>query len=143
LQHLASLDALPKDYARGAAPCIVADDRYAIRIRFAEELHAEAFMKGDRAQIGGRGYRLDMPAAMPLGELDEVTEKVLCKMLPPSGSSDGDHMHISNWLDLRDKAKQISNDVDPVVNYERRVSKLMDEEWVVQVKSLAAVPEFR
>jgi hypothetical protein len=62
-------------------------------------------MKGYRAEIGRRCDRLDVVAALLPGELDEVAEKVLRKMLPPRGRSHGDRVHISNWLGLRDKTK--------------------------------------
>ena len=124
--HIAALDGLPKDDARCAGAGIIGDDRYAIRIWFAKELHAEALMKGARAQIGRCSYCLDVAAAMAAGELDEVAEKVLCEMLSPRGCSDGDRMYISNRLGLRDKAEQISDDPRSVTDDERRVSKLMD-----------------
>ena len=47
-------------------------------------------------------------------------------------------MHVSNWLGLRDKAEQISDDPRFVMDDERRVSKLMDQERVVQVTSIQA-----
>jgi hypothetical protein len=100
-------------------------------------------VKGDRAQIGRGRYRLDMPAALAADELDEVAEKVLCEMLSPRGCSDGDRMHISNRFGLRDKAEQISDDTRSFTNDECRVSKLTDEEGVVQVTSIAPIPEFR
>ena len=56
---------------------------------FAEKLHAEAPVKGDRAKIGPGSYRLDMHAAMA-DDSDEVVKKVLCEMLSPRGCSDGD-----------------------------------------------------
>ena len=124
--HIAALDGLPKDDAGCPGAGIVGDDRYAIRIRFAKELHAEALVKGNRAQIGRRRYRLDVPAAMAAGELDEVAKKVLGEMLSPRGRSDGDRMHISNRLGLRDKAEQISGDARSVTDDERRVSEFMD-----------------
>ena len=83
-------------------------------------------MKGDRAKIGRGSYRLDMRAAMAAGDLDEVVKKVLCEMLSPRGCSDGDRMHISNLLGLREEAEQISDDPRSVTDDERRVSKLMD-----------------
>ena len=136
-------DGLPKDDTRCAAAGIVGDDRYAVRIRFAEELHAEALVKGDRARIGRCRYRLDVPAALAAGELDEVAEKVLGEMLSPRGCPDGDRMHISDRLGLRDKAEQISDDPRSVTDDERGVSKLMDQERVVQVTRIAPIPEFR
>ena len=45
------LDRLPKDYARCAAAGIVGGDGNSIAIGFAEELHAEAFVKCDGLQI--------------------------------------------------------------------------------------------
>jgi hypothetical protein len=49
-----------------------------------------------------------MPATMSSSELDEVTEKVMCETLPTRRSADGNRMHISNRLGLRDKAEQVS-----------------------------------
>ena len=80
---------------------------------------------------------------MQSSELDEVIEKVTCEMLPARRCADGDRMHISNRLGLRDKAEQVSVNPESVTNYERRISKLMDEERVVQVTSIAPIPEFR
>ena len=45
------LDRLPKDHARRAAAGIVWGDGNSIAIGFAEELHAEAFVKCDGLQI--------------------------------------------------------------------------------------------
>ena len=45
------LDRLPKDHARCAAAGIVGGDGNSIAIGFAEELHAEAFVKCDGLQI--------------------------------------------------------------------------------------------
>ena len=45
------LDRLPKDYARRAAAGIVGGDGNSIAIGFAEQLHAEAFVKRDGPQI--------------------------------------------------------------------------------------------
>ena len=67
-----------------------------------------------------------MRAAMAAGDLDEVVKKVLCEMLSPRGYSDGDRMHISNLLGLREEAEQISDDPRSVTDEERRVSKLVD-----------------
>ena len=88
LLTLPALDGLPKDYARCAGAGIIGDDRYAIRIWLAKELHAEALMKGDRAQIGRCSYRFYLATAMTAGELDEMAEKVLCQMLSSRGCSD-------------------------------------------------------
>jgi hypothetical protein len=52
-------------------------------------------------------------------------------------------MHISNRLGLREKAEQISNDLRSIANYEGRVPELMDQERVMQVTSVAALPKFR
>jgi hypothetical protein len=49
--HDVRLDGLPKDHARCATAGIVGNHRNSIDIRFAEKLHAEAFMKCDRIQI--------------------------------------------------------------------------------------------
>src|SRR6266511_5293236 len=135
------LDGLPKDDARCAAAGIVGDDRYAVRIRLAEELHAEALMKGDRARVGRRRYRLDVPAALGAGELDEVAEKVPGETASPRGCPHRDRMHISDRLGLRDEAEQISDDPGSVTDDERRVSKLMDQERVVQVTRIAPIPD--
>src|SRR5262245_52193026 len=51
-------------------------------------------------------------------------------------------MHVSNRLGLREKAKQIRDDLGPVANDERRVSKLVNEEWMVQVAGIPRTPEF-
>jgi hypothetical protein len=100
-------------------------------------------MKGDRARIGRRRYRLDVPAALAAGELDEVAEKAPGEMVSPRRCPDGERMHISDRLGLRDEAEQISDDPRSVADDERRVSKLMDQERVVQVTSIAPIPEFR
>ena len=46
---------------------------------------------------------------MPSREFDEMPEKFLSEALSPSGCSDRDEVHVTNWLDLRDKAEQIGN----------------------------------
>jgi hypothetical protein len=51
-------------------------------------------------------------------------------------------MHVSNRLGLREKAKQIRDDLPSVANDERRVSKLVNEEWMVQVVGIPRTPEF-
>src|SRR5262245_3961172 len=79
---------------------------------------------------------------MPPGELDEVAEELLREASPAGGRTDGDRMHVSNRLGLREKAKQIRDDLGPVANDERRVSKLVNEEWMVQVAGIPRTPEF-
>src|SRR6516162_8697917 len=64
---------------------------------------------------------------MPPRKLNEVAEKLLREVLPAGGHADGDRMHISNRLALREKAKQIRNDLPSVANDERRVSKFVNE----------------
>ena len=44
--------------------------------------------------------------------------------LPTGGHSHSDRMHVSDRFGLREKAKQIREDLSPVANDERRVSKL-------------------
>src|SRR5262245_17446632 len=51
-------------------------------------------------------------------------------------------MHISDRLGLREKAKQIRNDLPSIANDERRVSKLVNEERMVQVAGIPRTPEF-
>src|SRR5262245_5404925 len=107
-----------------------------------EELHAEAFVKCDRPLICRRGYRFDVLATMPPSELLEAAEKLTREALPTGGPPDSNRMNISNRFGLREKAKQISEDLSPVANDKRRVSKLMNEEWMVQVASVPCTPEF-
>jgi hypothetical protein len=73
---------------------------------------------------------------MPPSELHEVAEKLTREALPAGGRSHSDRMHVSDRLGLREKAKQIRDDLDSVPNDERRVSKLVNEEWMVQVAGL-------
>jgi hypothetical protein len=63
---------------------------------------------------------------MPPSELHEVAEKLVREVLPTGGSPDGDGMHISNRLGLRDKAKQVGDYLGSPTNDERRVSKLVN-----------------
>jgi len=79
---------------------------------------------------------------MPPSELGEVAEKLLREALPTGGRADGDRMHISDRLGLREKAKQIRNDLPSVANDESRVSKLVNEERMVQVAGIPRTPEF-
>src|SRR5215510_7612397 len=51
-------------------------------------------------------------------------------------------MHVSDRLGLREKAKQIRDDLGSVANDERRVSKLVNEEGMVQVAGIPLTPEF-
>jgi hypothetical protein len=81
-------------------------------------------------------------ATVPPGELDEVAEKRLREASPAGRRTDGDRMHVSDRLGLREKAKQIRDDLPSVANDERRVSKLVNEEWMVQVASIPRTPEF-
>ena len=76
-------------------------------------------------------------------QLDEVAEKAPGEMASARRCPDGERMHISDRLGLRDEAEQISDDPRSVTDDERRVSKLMDQERVVQVTSIAPIPEFR
>ena len=108
---------------------------------FAEELHAEAVVKCDGPQIRRRGDRLDVPAAVPASELHEVAEKLTRETLPTGGRPHSDRMHISDRFGLREKAKQIREDLSPVANDERRVSKLVNEEWMVQVTGVPRAPQ--
>ena len=78
---------------------------------FAEELHAETFVKRDGPQICRRGCRLDVPATMPPSELHEVAEKLTREALPAGGRSHSDRMHVSDRLGLREKAKQIRDEL--------------------------------
>src|SRR5262249_16486554 len=79
---------------------------------------------------------------MPPGELDEVAEKHLREASPAGRRTDGERMHVSDRLGLREKAKQIRDDLLSVANDERRVSKLMNEEWMVQVAGIPRTPKF-
>src|SRR5499433_2013518 len=79
---------------------------------------------------------------MPPRKLNEVAEKLLRQASPAGGHADGDRMHISNRFGLREKAKQIREDLPSVANDERRVSKLVNEEWMVQVTGIPRAPEF-
>ena len=83
-----------------------------------------------------------MPATVLLSKLHEVVEKPVRQVLPPGGHPDGNRMHISNWLGLRDKSKQVSHDLGSVSNHERRVSKLVNQARVVQVAGVPRSPEF-
>jgi hypothetical protein len=67
-----------------------------------------------------------MPATMPPCELHEVSDELVCEVLPTGGCPDGDRMHISNRLGLREKAKQVSDYLGSSTNDERRVSKLVN-----------------
>src|SRR5262249_41881168 len=127
------LDRLPKDHARCAAAGIVGGDGNSIAIGFAEELDAGAFVERDGRRIGRRGDRLDVLATVPPSELDEVAEKLLPEASPAGRRTDGDRMHVSDRLGLREKAKQIRDDLGSVANDERGVAKLVNEEWMVQV----------
>src|SRR6516162_1267198 len=69
---------------------------------------------------------------MPPRKLNEVAEKLLREASPAGGHADGDRMHISNRLALREKAKQIRNDLPSVANDER----------MVQVAGISRTPEF-
>ncbi len=62
--------------------------------------------------------------------------------LPTGGRPHSDRMHISDRFGLREKAKQISDDLDSVANDECRVSKLVNEEWMMQVAGVPRAPEF-
>src|SRR6266446_2056911 len=62
--------------------------------------------------------------------------------LPTGGRPHSDRMHISDRFGLREKAKQISDDLGSVANDECRVSKLVNEEWMVQVAGITRAPEF-
>src|SRR5215813_1983458 len=79
---------------------------------------------------------------MPPRKLNEVAEKLLRQASPAGGHADGDRMHISNRFGLREKAKQIRDDLPSVANDERRVSKLVNEEWMMQVAGIPRTPEF-
>src|SRR5262249_62338637 len=79
---------------------------------------------------------------MPPRELNEVAEKLLREALPAGGRTHGDRMHISDRLGLREKAKQIRDDLPSVANDERRVSKLANEERMVQGAGIPRTPEF-
>jgi hypothetical protein len=79
---------------------------------------------------------------MPPSELHEVAEKLACEALPTGGRPHSDRMHIADRFGLREKAKQISDDLGSVANDECRVSKLVNEEWMVQVAGVPRAPEF-
>src|SRR5258708_20517401 len=83
-----------------------------------------------------------MPATMPPSERHEVAEKLAREALPTGGRPHSDRMHISDRFGLREKAKQISDDLDSVANDECRVSKLVNEEWMMQVAGVPRAPEF-
>ena len=70
---------------------------------------------------------------MPPSEFLEVAEKLARETLPTGGRPHGDRMHVADRFGLREKAKQICDHLSPVANDERRVSKLVNEEWMVQV----------
>jgi hypothetical protein len=79
---------------------------------------------------------------MPPSELHEVLEKLTREALPTGGGPHSNRMHVSNRLGLREKAKQIGEDLGSVANDERRVSKLVNKEWMVQVAGIPRTPEF-
>jgi hypothetical protein len=79
---------------------------------------------------------------MPPGELNEVAEKLLPEASPAGGRTDGERMHVSDRFGLREKAKQIRDDLGSAANDERRVSKLVNEEGMVQVAGIPRTPEF-
>src|SRR5262245_31811643 len=79
---------------------------------------------------------------MPPSELNEVAEKRLREASPAGRRADGERMHVSHRFGLREKAKQIRDDLPSVANDERRVSKLVNEEWMVQVAGIPRTPEF-
>src|SRR5215470_19569565 len=79
---------------------------------------------------------------MPPSERYEVAEKPARETLPASRGPHGDRMHVSDRLGLREKAKQISDDLPSVANDECRVSKLVNEEWMVQMAGVPRAPEF-
>ena len=79
---------------------------------------------------------------MPPSEFLEVAEKLTREASPTGGCADGDRVHISDRLGLREEAKQIGEDLGSVANDERRVSKLVNEEWMVQVTGIPRTPEF-
>jgi len=83
-------------------------------------------MKCDGIEICRRGDRFDVPAAVRSCKLREVSEKLICEVLPTGRCADGDSMYISNRLGLRDKAKQVGDDLTVCTHDERRVSELMD-----------------
>ena len=83
-------------------------------------------MKCDGIEICRRGDRFDVPAAMRARKLREVSEKLVCEVLPTGRSPYGDSMYISDRLGLLDKAEQVSDDLTICTNDERRVSELMD-----------------
>ena len=80
---------------------------------------------------------------MPSGKFDEVAEQMLPEMLPSCRHSHGDRMHIANRFGLRNETEQIGQDLSSFTNDEGGVSKLVDKERMVQVTSVASVPEFR
>src|ERR1700719_1427028 len=79
---------------------------------------------------------------MPPSERHEVTEKLAREALPASGRPHSDRMHISDRFGLREKAKQISDDLGSVANDECRISKLVNEERMVQGAGVTRGPEF-
>jgi len=99
-------------------------------------------MECNRVQIFRRGYRLDMPATALLSKLHEVVEKPVRQALPARGHSDGNRMHVSHRLGLRNETKQVRDDLGFPANHERRVSKLVNQERVVQVTDIPRTPEF-
>src|SRR5262249_2623366 len=79
---------------------------------------------------------------MPPSERNEVAEKRLREASPAGRRTDGERMHVSDRFGLREKTKQIRDDLGSVANDERRVSKLVNEEWMVQVAGIPRTPEF-
>ena len=65
-------------------------------------------------------------ALMCLQPCARAKEKLVCEVLPAGRRPYGDSMYISNRLGLRDKAKQVSDDLTTCTDDERRVSELMD-----------------
>jgi hypothetical protein len=76
-------------------------------------------------------------------DFDELAEKVLRETSSSRRCLDGDRVHVSNRLGLRDEAEQIGDDPGSVTDDERCVAKLVDQERMVQVTRLAPVPELR
>src|SRR5262249_30365231 len=91
---------------------------------------------------GQSGDRFDVLATVPPSERHEVAEKLLREALPAGGRAHGDRMHISDRLGLREKAKQIRNDLPSIADDERRVSKLVNEGRMVEVAGIPRTPEF-
>src|SRR5258708_38462572 len=137
-----SADAGDEIGLRRAAAGIGGKHRNSIDIGVAEEPHAEALVKCDGPQICRRGYRLVEPATMQPSQLHEVAEKLAREALPTGRRPHSDRVHISHRFGLREKAKQISDDLGSVANDECRVSKLVNEEWMVQVAGITRAPEF-